>query len=89
MTDEEDFSTLVGEGGNPILPDLTNHPNSFWLHPNLSFLSVSGPQTVKAAEMATMVLLSIQESSLGDFEPLFEDEIAGIYSLLAFFWTVE
>jgi hypothetical protein len=86
VTEEEDFSTLVGKSKNPI-SDLTKHPNSFWLHPQI-FLAVAGPQSIRAAELATLVVLSIKESSLGDKEHPSEDKI-GIYNLLVFLWAVE
>jgi hypothetical protein len=47
VTDEEDFSTLVGKSENPI-SDLTRHPNSFWLHPQV-YLAIAGPQSIRAA----------------------------------------
>jgi hypothetical protein len=87
VVNEEDFSTLTGEDENPVISDLTNHPNSFWLHPNL-FLSEAGPTTIRAADMASIVLLSIQESSSGDDELPSEDEL-GIYNLLIFLCAVE
>ena len=84
--DEEDFSTLVGEKGNPI-STLSKHPSSFWVHPHL-FLAVSGPKSMRAAEMALLVLLSISEEGSGDNEHPTEDKSA-IYNLLVFLWSVE
>ena len=86
VSEEEDFSNLVGNSKNPI-SDLARHPNSFWMHPSL-FLTVSGPQSVRAAELASLILLSIEEGRSGDLEAPTEDEI-GIYNLLLFLWAVE
>jgi hypothetical protein len=68
VTDEEDFSTLKEEGKNSIL-DLTSHPNSFWLHPDL-FLAVSGPHTIRVVKMASAVLVlqSIWDGGSGENE---------------------
>jgi hypothetical protein len=76
--DKEGLSTLSGVKGNPIT-ELARHPNSFWIHPQL-FSTVSGPQTIRAAEMALLVLLSIREKGLEEGEHPTEDEI-GIYNL--------
>ena len=86
VSEGEDFSNLVGNSKNPI-SDLAKHPNSFWMHPSL-FLTVSGPQSVRASELASLILLSIEEGRSGDLEPPTEDEI-GIYNLLLFLWAVE
>jgi hypothetical protein len=86
VVDEEEFSTLIGLEGSPV-SDLAKHPNSFWIHPHL-FLSVAGPQSIRAAEMAMLILLSISEEKSEDDELPTEDEI-GIYNLLVFLWAVE
>jgi hypothetical protein len=71
--DEEDFSTLVGKNGNPIT-DLAKQPNSFWVHPHL-FLLLPGPQPVRSANIAMLVLRFIHEENLEDNEHPMEDEI--------------
>jgi hypothetical protein len=86
ISDEEEFSVLVGTSEKQV-SSLSNRPNSFWIHPHL-FLAVSGPQSVRAAEMAVILLLSIQEDSPGDIENPSDDEL-GIYELLIFLWAVE
>jgi hypothetical protein len=84
--EEEEFSTLEGESEKPIT-DLSRSPNSFWLHPNL-FLAVAGPQSIRAAEMAILVLLVIKEENSEEDGLPTKDEI-GIYNFLVFLWAVE
>jgi hypothetical protein len=86
ITEEDDFSALVGKSEDQIT-DLSTHPNSFWMHPKL-FLSVAGPQSIKASEMAILTLLAIQDEDSDGGEMHTENEI-GIYNLLIFLWAVE
>lgn len=48
---------------------------------------VSGPQTIRAAKMALLVLLAVREEGSEEGEHPTEDEI-GIYNLLIFLWAV-
>jgi hypothetical protein len=86
VSEEDDFSALVGKSEDEVT-DLSTHPNSFWTHPKL-FLSVAGPQSIGAAEMAILVLLAIQDGDSDEGEMHSENEI-GIYNLLIFLWAVE
>jgi hypothetical protein len=86
IVDKEDFSSLVGKKGNPILA-LSKNPNSFWVHPH-PFLMVLGPQQIRAAKMAILVLLLVVEEGSEGKEFLTKDE-SGVYNLLVFLWSVE